>query len=238
MAASATARRAPARSSRARAAPRRAPARRRAATARARRPQPVGGRLVPLAVGRTAVAVGGIADSGLVFRLTRGRLWIGVLATLLIGIVGLNVMALSFNASATKVAGQADGLNRANSALRAQVASDLSNEAVQGAADERGLIVPEPGAIRYLNPSPNDAAVAARRLAGGEFLIAPAPVELAPLPIEPLAEPVVDPAARRRRVRPTPPPSTRPPPRRPPTRRPRRRRRRQPRLPPARPRAG
>jgi len=197
MAATATARRAPARAGAA-SKPRRAaarPATRRAAsrgraTARPRRAQPVPGRLVPLAVGRTAVAVGGLADSGFVFRLTRGRLWIGVLATLLVGIVGLNVMALSFNASATKVATQADGLNRANSALRAQVASDLSNETVQGAA-ERGLIVPEPGAIRYLNPSGNDAAAAARRLAAGEFEIGPAPLQIAPLPIEP----VLDPAA-------------------------------------------
>jgi hypothetical protein len=154
---------------------------------------------VPIAaVGRTAVAVGGLADSGLVFRLTRGRLWIGVLATLLVGIVALNVMALSFNASATKVAGQSDGLNRANSALRAQVASELSNETVQGAAAERGLIVPEPGAIQYLNPSPGDAAIAARRLTEGELEIVEigsAPVEIAPAIVPPALDPAADPAA-------------------------------------------
>ena len=38
---------------------------------------PMPARLVPLAVGRTAVAVSGLADSGVVHRLTRGRLWIG-----------------------------------------------------------------------------------------------------------------------------------------------------------------
>jgi hypothetical protein len=151
---------------------------------------------VPIAaVGRTAVAVGGLADSGLVFRLTRGRLWIGVLATLLVGIVALNVMALSFNASATKVAGQADGLNRANSALRAQAASELSNETVQAAAAERGLIVPEPGAIQYLSPSPGDAAIAARRLTEGELEIGPAPVEIAPAIVTPALDPAADPAA-------------------------------------------
>jgi hypothetical protein len=194
MAASATARAA-------RTAPRRrtsarATARTRSAAARPRRSAAAPARLVPIAaVGRTAVAVGGLADSGLVFRLTRGRLWIGVLATLLVGIVALNVMALSFNASATKVAGQSDGLNRANSALRAQVASELSNETVQGAAAERGLIVPEPGAIQYLSPSPGDAEVAARRLTEGVLEIGPAPVEIAPAIVPPALEGAAEPDA-------------------------------------------
>jgi hypothetical protein len=172
----------------ARASARCAPARR-GSPRRARRPQPVPGRLVPLAVGRTAVAVGGIADSGVVFRLVRGRLWIGVLATLLVGIVALNVAALSLNASSTKVASQADGLNRANSALRAQIASELSNEAVQAAAARQGLLVPEPGTIRYLSPSPEDAAIAARRLTEGELQIGAAPVQIAPVPVPPALAP-------------------------------------------------
>jgi hypothetical protein len=117
-----------------------------------------------VAVGRTAVAVGGIADSGVVLRLTRSRLWIGVLGTLLVGIVGLNVLALSFNATASKTAGISDELRRENSALRAQIAGGLSNERLQNAAARLGLVVPEPGAIRYLDPSPGDAAAAAARL--------------------------------------------------------------------------
>ena len=57
-----------------------------------------------LAVGRTAGAVSGLAESGIVHRLTRGRLWIGLLATLLVGIVALNVLALGFSASASRPA--------------------------------------------------------------------------------------------------------------------------------------
>ena len=60
--------------------------------------------LVPLAVGRTAAAVSDLADSGLLLRLTRGRLWIGMLTTLLVGIVALNVLALSFSATASSSA--------------------------------------------------------------------------------------------------------------------------------------
>jgi hypothetical protein len=160
---------------------RKAPPRaRRAASARAARPAPrraprpaprPGPRLVPVAVGRTAVAVGGIADSGVVLRLTRSRLWIGLLGSLLVGIVALNVFALSFSASSSKTAALSDELLQENSALRAEIEAGLSNEQVQGAADRLGLIVPEPGAIRYLEPKPGDAAAAADRIRQGAVTI-------------------------------------------------------------------
>ena len=127
-------------------------------------------RLVPLAVGRTAVAVSGLAESGLVHRLTRGRLWIGFLTTLLVGIVSLNVLALSLNASSSKVGRQADELKREISALRAKIATNgASNERIQAAAATLGLVAPEPGAVGYLRAGDDDAAVAARRLASGEL---------------------------------------------------------------------
>ena len=120
-------------------------------------------------VGRTAGAVGGLADSGLMVRLTRGRLWIGLLATLLVGIVALNVVALGINAASSKVAQASDQLRRANSALRARIAGDLSNEKVQVAAAALGLAIPQPGDVHYLRPGANDAAEAARRLLQGEL---------------------------------------------------------------------
>jgi hypothetical protein len=158
-------------------------------------------RLVPLAVGRTAVAVSGLAESGLVHRLTRGRLWIGALTTLLVGIVALNVLALSFNATASRTGQQTDTLKREISTLRAQIAAaGASNERVQAEARKLGLIIPEPGAITYLRPSPDDATIAAKRLASGELTAAaptaptstvaattpvPAPTTTAPTPTTP-----------------------------------------------------
>jgi hypothetical protein len=162
-----------------RAAARAAPARRATPGRTSRtsgRATPTPGRLVPLAVGRTAGAIGGLADSGLVIRLTRGRLWIGALAVLLVGIVALNVVALSFTASSSDTARKAEELSRQGSALRAQLAKELSNNRVQSVAAGLGLIVPEPGSIRYLRPSDGDAAEAARRLRSGELAVAPAPV--------------------------------------------------------------
>ena len=219
--ATATAARAPARSrsaARSRAATRARPASRRAhpraatrasAPRRARPPAP-GPRLVPLAVGRATVAFGGLADSVLVQRLTRGRLWIGALATLLVGIVALNVMALSITASTSKVAAQAEELKRTNSALAARVAGELSNERVQRVAARLGLLVPDPASIIYLRPGADDAAIAARRLTSGDLVgsglpaapivpAAPAPPvaadSTAETPVEPAAPEATDPTA-------------------------------------------
>jgi cell division septation protein DedD len=141
-----------------------------------------------------------VADSGLVHWLTRGRLWIVVLTTLLVGIVSLNVLALSFNASSSRVGRQADELKREISALRAKIATDgASNERVQAAAARLGLIVPEPGSVGYLRASHNDAAVAAQRLASGELTAQPSYVApLAPVSVPtttPTSPPATDQAA-------------------------------------------
>jgi hypothetical protein len=126
-------------------------------------------RLVPIAVGRTAGAVSGLAESGLVHRLTRGRLWIGALMTLLVGIVALNVLALSFNATSSKATRQTDVLNRQISTLRAQIAAaGISNEHVQSQANQLGMVAPQPGSIGYLNASRANAARAAKRLQSGQ----------------------------------------------------------------------
>lgn len=138
--------------------------------------------LIPVAVGRTAVAVSDLADSGLMVRLTRGRLWIGLLAALLAGIVALNVLSLGFSASASRMATQADALERKSSVLRARLAKRLSSERVGSAAASLGLYTPEPGEITYLETSERDAETAARRIEAGELATAP-------------SEPVIEPSA-------------------------------------------
>lgn len=160
----------------ARAAPARSPAPRPATRRAAPRPRASGAaapasraRMVPLAVGRTASAVSNLADTGLLFRLTRGRLWIGTLTALLVGIVALNVMQLSFGAAASTLGRQSDIVNRENSALRTRLAATLSDERVQQAAGRDGLIQPAPGEIRYRTYSGGEAAIAAKRLAAGDL---------------------------------------------------------------------
>ncbi len=188
---------------------------------------PAAGFAIPAAaVGRTAVAVGGIADSGIVVRLTRSRLWIGLVGALLVGIVGLNVYSLSLNASGSQVAQKAEALALENSSLRAQLTSSLSADEIQRAASKLGLANPMPDEIRYLRAGDADAKAAAKRLLGGDLAsgaattesaqaaaaeteVATAPVVPAavePAPVEPApvtTEPVV-PAAPAATVTPTP----------------------------------
>lgn len=145
------------------------PARRAAPTHR-RGVTPTAGFLIPVAVGqRTATAVGGLADSGLVFRLTRGRLWILAIGALLVGIVALNVVRLSFSAEASRMAGEADAIERETSALRAQLAAHGSSDKIEKEAAQLGLVVPSPDAISYLEPDEDDTTQAARRLREGEL---------------------------------------------------------------------
>jgi hypothetical protein len=157
----APARKAPARKP-ARKAPARAP--RRAAPKTKRSVGSVGGQLIPFA-GRTAVAVGQLPDSGLVVRMTRGRLWIGVLGVLLAGIVALNVVTLSFAASSGQIDAQLTALEQENPILSSREARVFGIGPVRQAAGEQGMAMPSSETIHFTDAGHGDAAVAAQRLA-------------------------------------------------------------------------
>jgi hypothetical protein len=123
------------------------------------------GHLVPVAVGRTAVAMRGLPDSGLVLRLTRGRAWIGLLSVLLTGIVALNVVSLSLSATQGKLSQQAQILEQENSALRARLAERLSSARVRNAAASLGMAAPDSTDINYRDASKDAVRLAAQRLA-------------------------------------------------------------------------
>ena len=174
-----------------------APAPRRAQPAARRAEAAQRSGFVPVAVG----TLSGIADSGVVLGLTRSRLWIGVLGSLLVGIVALNVMALSFNAQSSKTAGLSDELREANSALRADIADGLSNERLQEAAIRIGLVMPQAASALMLTPGADDALIAAQRLRRGRFelgstFVPPVPAVTAEVPLDPaVAALPLDPAA-------------------------------------------
>jgi hypothetical protein len=181
------------------AAARRARATARPASRRRSQATPPRGQLIPIAVGRTAVAVRHLPDSGLVVRMTRGRMWIGVLGALLAGIVTLNVISLGLSSSSSRVMQQATTLEQANSALKARVAEQLSNDRVEAAAARLGLVVPPPGDISYLTLGSGDARLAAQRFAGGGFsgpttLVSSQPAPAALAPTQPVSSPAPSPA--------------------------------------------
>ncbi len=153
-------RRAPARKAPARRAPARTPQRARPKTKRS------GGQLIPIAVGRTAVAVRQLPDSGLVVRMTRGRAWIGVLGVLLVGIVALNVVTLSFAASAGKIDEQITALEQENSGLKARSATKYGPDRIRQEAAARGLAMSTTEEPQVIEFSPQDVSIAAQRLSG------------------------------------------------------------------------
>jgi hypothetical protein len=166
-----------ARKASARAAPARRPARRRAPSRRApsrRAPRRApAAQIIPGVAARTAGAVGDLADSGVMVRLTRGRLWIAVLAALLAGIVALNVLSLSYSSKAGQVADRSAALERDNSVLRSQLTNKLASKRVESIAASLGLEVPDPRETVFLSPDKTDPEVAARRLQAGELAASP-----------------------------------------------------------------
>jgi hypothetical protein len=147
-------------------APARAPVRRTPARKPApkRRPAATQPKLA-VAVGRTAVAVRGLPDSGLVMRMTRGRVWIGVLGILLVGIVALNVATLSFAASAGQIDEQITALEKENSMLEIRQAQRYGTARVRNQGAALGLAMPNTEEPRVIELRPDDIATAASRLA-------------------------------------------------------------------------
>ena len=151
-------------------APSRAPARKAPARKPARRGTPgqrvaAGGRLAGLAVGRTAVAVRELPDSGLVVRMTRGRAWIAVLGALLAGIVALNVVTLSFAASSSKVDEHNTMLEQENSALQSRLAQVQATKRLRHEAAARGLAMSTAAEPTVIKVDRDVIAKAAQRLA-------------------------------------------------------------------------
>jgi cell division protein FtsL len=127
-----------------------------------------GAALLPHAAVRTAGAVRDLSDSGLIVRLTQGRVWIGVLGALLAGIVALNVVILSLNTGAGQLDQRIDRLERENSGLRAELAQRLSSGRVEAAAARLGMAVPDPRDITYLQAGDGDAKRAANALGSAD----------------------------------------------------------------------
>lgn len=157
-------RKAPARKpTRSRAVP--APARRSPARRPAAKRAPAARPKLAVAAGRTAVAVRQLPDSSLVVRMTQGRLWIGVLGVLLVGIVALNVATLSFAASQGKVDEAISALEKENSMLESRAAQHYSTARVRGEAAELGLAMPTTEEPKLIEAKPGDVATTAARLA-------------------------------------------------------------------------
>lgn len=117
----------------------------------------------------------GLPDSRWLDRLLRGRAWIALIAAALIGLVFMQVSMLKMNAGIGQSVERSATLERQNADLRATVSQLSSEERIQRAAADMGLVMPPAGDIRYLQSGGvrNDAAKAAK------IMREPAPVAVA-----------------------------------------------------------
>jgi cell division protein FtsL len=91
-----------------------------------------------------------LPDHRLVDRLVRGRVWIPLIAFLLIGIVFMQVSMLKLNAGIGSDAQRISTLERVNGELRADEAQLESGERIQRAAGKFGMVMPAPDQVKYL----------------------------------------------------------------------------------------
>jgi hypothetical protein len=135
--------------------PRRAPAApRRAPRTRARRATasvglPIAGLISP----RRLIALG-----------LRGRVWIGLLAVGLIGLITLQLIVLRLNTSIGQSLEQATRLSRENAAMAITNSEASSGEAIETLAHKLGMVALSPGELHFRRVAGSDGAQAAARL--------------------------------------------------------------------------
>jgi cell division protein FtsL len=124
------------------------------------------------ATARPATRFDGIA---LLDRLLRGPAYIALVGILLAGIVFFNVDVLELNHGIARTDTRSSQLKRENAALTLKLAKLGSSERIQRVALDQGLVLPQPGDVRYLRANREDAARALR------VMTAPDPSSAAPV---------------------------------------------------------
>jgi cell division protein FtsL len=109
-----------------------------------------------LAYGGVAIAsrMAGVAldvsGSRAMDRLVRSRVWIGIIAFGLIGLVATQVSLLKLNSGIGRAVQTASTLERSNSTLRAEISTLSAGDRIQRLAEAQGMVMPEPSDIGYL----------------------------------------------------------------------------------------
>ncbi len=135
--------------------------RRRAATPKRRRARSNEPRGIAL---RVIDAVEGISSSSLLDRLIRGRLWIGLLAFALIGIVAMQLLVLELNTGIGRKLTRVAQLQIANSQLGIEDSGASAEARIDPLASASGMTFAPSGAIHFVAASPADVARAAAAL--------------------------------------------------------------------------
>jgi hypothetical protein len=122
-----------------------------------------------------------LSAAGLLDRLLRGRVWVVLIGTLLVGIVFFNVSVMRLNQTITRDSARATALSQQNSRLGVEKARLSSAERIQRLAVARGFVLPLPVDVRYLKvDSRLDAIRAGHRIVPPQLAVAPPPTPQVP----------------------------------------------------------
>jgi cell division protein FtsL len=108
------------------------------------------------------IAAPRIDGLALLDRLLRGPAYIALVGVLLAGIVFFNVDVLETNHGIARTDTRSSQLKRENAALTLKLAKLGSSERIQRMALDQGLVLPQPGDVRYLRANREDAERALR----------------------------------------------------------------------------
>jgi hypothetical protein len=123
-------------------------------------------------------------------RLIGGRVWIPLIACLLLGLVTMQVSMLKLNAGIGHAVERQSTLQRENASLRATNGRLSSDERVRSAALAAGLHDPTASSVRFLREGRNDARLAVARMIAPSALAASAAAS-ATTPQVPATTPIV-----------------------------------------------
>jgi hypothetical protein len=106
-----------------------------------------------------------LPESRVIDRLLRGRVWICFVGVALMGIVAMQVSLLKLNSGISRAVETSATLERQNSGMEASIARLASGERIRTAADNRGMVTPQAGAVKYVRVrGAEDASRALRRM--------------------------------------------------------------------------
>jgi hypothetical protein len=125
-------------------------------------------------------AVDRLSRSALLERLIRSRVWIGLLAFSLIGIVAMQLLILKLNTDVGHVLARATTLQRENTSMQIADSQTSAGSLVEPTAAAAGMTVAAPGSLHFVSVSRSDLARAASALS--------APVSAPPAEAMPASE--------------------------------------------------
>lgn len=107
-----------------------------------------------------------VSDNALLDRLVRGRLWIGLLAFALIGIVAMQLMVLKLNTGIGATLAREAALQRSNAQLGIEAATGSGEGRIEPLAAATGMSFAPSGSVHFVASSPtSDISRAAAALA-------------------------------------------------------------------------